>query len=537
MITNHEDTGCVHHDAEITPVEPDLVRTSEGNVWTMTTPRVLSIAGTDPTGGAGTAADTKSITAAGGYAMCVTTALVAQNTRGVREIHQPPLDFLSAQLAAVSDDVTIDAVKTGMLGSADMIATVGDWLDAHRPPILVVDPVMIATSGDRLLAPEAEYALGQFCLRASVITPNIGELGVLTGNAAAADEQAALAQARSYAEKTGVAVVVKTGHLHGNWATNHWVSPDGSIITVPSSRIDTTSTHGTGCSLSSALATRLASGQTPAEALTWTTEWLHEAIAHGAALQVGQGNGPVDHAHRARRLAAAADPRPWQPMLGRQDLEPVDAVVAPVGPHTAALWQASSAITSSIETSGFVQRLIAGTLSRDQFNFYLDQDALYLVGYARALATVGVKAPQGEQQAFWGQASATCIIAESELHHSFLGHDAQGEPGPVTAAYTNFLIATSYTKPYLVGACAVLPCFWLYAHTGGILPAVPDEHPYAAWLDTYRDPAFVESTTQLLGYIEQAFADASADERQQATGAYLTACRHELEFFEQATRR
>ena len=267
-------------------------------------PRVLSIAGTDPSGGAGTAADMKSITAAGGYGMTVVTCLVAQNTTGVRAIHTPPLDFLAAQLEAVSDDVAVDAVKTGMLGTAAIIGTVGSWLDAHRPPVLVVDPVMVATSGDRLLEPDAEEAMREFCRRADVVTPNIPELAVLTGAAPATDQHAAVAQAREWAADTGVAVIVKTGHLDSALTTNLWVGPDGITAEAPSRRVDTTSTHGTGCSLSSALATRLGAGDSPQRALAWTTDWLHEAIEYGAALHVGRGHGPVDHGHRARRLAA-----------------------------------------------------------------------------------------------------------------------------------------------------------------------------------------------------------------------------------------
>src|SRR5699024_6880493 len=189
-----------------------------------TLPRVLSIAGTDPSGGAGTAADLKSITAAGGYGMAVVTAVVAQNTHGVRDIHVPPTPVLAAQLAAVADDVCLDAVKTGMLGpvevietaegwiaghpprvlmgdpglvavaddvcldavqagmlgSVEVIETVEEWIAAHPPRVLMVDPVMVATSGDRLLDPEAEQAMLRFCRAASVVTPNIDELAVLT---------------------------------------------------------------------------------------------------------------------------------------------------------------------------------------------------------------------------------------------------------------------------------------------------------------------------------------------------------------------
>ena len=266
-------------------------------------PRVLSIAGTDPTGGAGTAADLKSITAAGGYGMAAVTAVVAQNTHGVRDIHVPPAAVLTAQLEAVSDDVALEAVKTGMLATAEIIRAVESWVLAHPPRVLVVDPVMVATSGDRLLEAEAEQAMLRFCRLASVVTPNIDELAVLTGAPRAAGEQEALAQAAEWSAATGVAVVVKTGHLEDREVTNTWVGPDGTRHAVPSTRVDTTSTHGTGCSLAAALATRLGAGEAPAEALAWVTDWLHEAIVHGTALQVGGGHGPVDHAHRARRLA------------------------------------------------------------------------------------------------------------------------------------------------------------------------------------------------------------------------------------------
>lgn len=137
-------------------------------------PRVLSIAGSDPSGGAGIQADLKSISANGGYAMAAITALTAQNTRGVRAVHVPPAEFLRAQLDALTDDIDIDAVKIGMLADAEVIRTVDDWLARHRPPAVVLDPVMVATSGDRLLAPDAEAALIALAHRADVLTPNLG---------------------------------------------------------------------------------------------------------------------------------------------------------------------------------------------------------------------------------------------------------------------------------------------------------------------------------------------------------------------------
>ena len=266
-------------------------------------PRVLSIAGTDPTGGAGIQADLKSIAAAGGYGMCVVTALVAQNTQGVREIHTPPQSFLRAQLDSVFDDVTVDAVKIGMLGDADTTRTVSEFLAQHSVPVVVVDPVMVATSGDRLLTEDAEDALRTLVREhATVVTPNIPELAVLCDDTPATTFDEAVSQGRRYAADANVSVLVKGGHLTGDHASNALVTPDGEIHIADVPRVATKNTHGTGCSLSAALATRLVLDDAPS-AVEWASAWLHEAIAHADDLEVGQGHGPVHHFHQLYRLA------------------------------------------------------------------------------------------------------------------------------------------------------------------------------------------------------------------------------------------
>ncbi|MGP5053607.1 bifunctional hydroxymethylpyrimidine kinase/phosphomethylpyrimidine kinase [Brachybacterium paraconglomeratum] len=518
-------------------------------------PRVLSIAGTDPTGGAGTAADLKSITAAGGFGMAAVTAVVAQNTHGVSDIHVPPAQFLAAQLRAVSDDVELEAVKTGMLGTAEIIEAVRTWLSAHPPRVLVVDPVMVATSGDRLLEPAAEQAMIRFCSLATVVTPNIDELAVLTGEPLAHDEDEALAQAARWSEATGVAVVVKTGHLDSREVANTWIGADGTRHRVHSTRVDTTSTHGTGCSLAAALATRLGAGEDPATALAWVTDWLHEAILHGAELQVGSGNGPVDHAHRARRLAAAGSAAPWvaggavpdrweQPaqLAARATADgPTGpaASVPPVGPWTEALWAAGAPLAGAIEDSGFVAALVDGSLPEGQFSFYLAQDAHYLQRYSRALATLAEISEAPAAREFWSDSSRHCVDTELELHRAWLAarpDAAEVAVSPVTSAYTDFLLARALGDPTAVGAAAALPCFWLYSQVGASLPEVPDEHPYAGWLLTYRDPTFVEGVRGALGVVERELEAADPAVRAEAARAFLLACRHELEFFEQARR-
>ena len=274
-------------------------------------PRVLSIAGTDPTGGAGIQADLKSIEAAGGYGMCVVTALVAQNTQGVRSVHTPPEEFLREQLDAVSDDVVIDAIKIGMLGNTTTTAIVRDWLEelqqrSEKSIPVVLDPVMVSTSGHRLLEPDAERAVRDFSKVATAVTPNLPELAVLCNQQERDSLEAAISDAQLWAASAHTAVIVKGGHLRGETADNAVVWPSGEVFRVPNPRVKTKNTHGTGCSLSSAVAARLGAGDDLNKALDWSTRWLREALVGADALAVGQGNGPVDHGVRSRRLAAEA---------------------------------------------------------------------------------------------------------------------------------------------------------------------------------------------------------------------------------------
>lgn len=561
------------------PVPGASASGASGAPQTARVPRVLSIAGTDPSGGAGIQADLKSIAASGGYGMCVTTSLVAQNTCGVREVFTPPLEFLTAQLAAVFDDVTVDAVKIGMLGDADTIRTVRTWLSEHPVPVVVLDPVMIASSGNRLLQAEAEQALRDLVPLVDVITPNIPELAVLCEKEPAQTFDEAHEQAANLAAATGTTVIVKGGHLCGQDAGNTAVFPDGTCAHVRTPRLDSRNTHGTGCSLSSSLATRLgvellqhAEAAEPAadqkntltsddthRALQWSTRWLHESIAAGAGLQVGsgEGHGPVDHAARARRLEAAASAYPWHHLLATTDSEgnaldgtsperllpvsPVsagEAVVKPAGPWTAALWAAGGETWRQILDLPFVRALGDGTLDEDLFSFYLDQDALYLRDYSRALATLSARADTAEAQVHWAAGAHEAIAAESQLHEGWLANRARlGGPSPITMGYTNFLRASAAGEDYVVGAAAILPCYWLYEEVGAVLSSQNHaDHPYAEWLSLYGGEEFAAEVERSLAEVERAFEAASPAQRVRAARAYLSACVYEREFFDQAHR-
>jgi len=257
-------------------------------------PNILSIAGSDPSGGAGIQADLKAISANGGYAMAALTGLTAQNTQGVSAVALVAPEMIAAQIAAIRADIRIDAVKIGMLGSAEIIATVAQALAGLTVPV-VLDPVMVAKSGDRLLAAEAVAALRSLLLpRAALITPNLPEAADLLGCAPAQSRAEMLAQARGLRVMGARAVYLKGGHLPGDLCPDLLLDAEGeSWFEAP--RVATRNTHGTGCTLSSALATQLALGLDLRIAARAARAYVLRAIAAADALSVGQGHGPLDH--------------------------------------------------------------------------------------------------------------------------------------------------------------------------------------------------------------------------------------------------
>ncbi len=264
-------------------------------------PNILTIATVDPSGGAGAVADVKAISANGGYACAVLAALTAQNTRGVTGIEAIAADFIRLQIDTLFDDVRIDAVKIGMLGGAPAIATVADRLSAWKPPHLVLDPVMVARSGDVLLARQDVSVLREALLPlATVITPNRTEAGLLLESTAAESLRDLRRQAerlRNLMTHGGERwVYLKGSRMAGEPAVD--VLHDGDrMIELPAPSIDTRNTHGSGCALSAALATRIAlRGDVPTAARE-AKAYITRAIEQAGRLGVGHGHGPVHHLH------------------------------------------------------------------------------------------------------------------------------------------------------------------------------------------------------------------------------------------------
>jgi hydroxymethylpyrimidine/phosphomethylpyrimidine kinase len=271
-----------------------------------TPPRLLTIAGSDSGGGAGIQADLKTFAAHGAYGMSAVTALTAQNTREVRAVHEVPPEMVAAQIDAVFEDIGVDAVKIGMLASAPIVRAVAGRLRVHagarRIPV-VLDPVMVAKSGDALLRDDAndamEALLGELLPLATLVTPNLPELERMTGRRAGTEEERRGA-AEALAERGGgVAVLAKGGHAEGAEVVD-LLWEEGRVHRYAGPRLDTRSSHGTGCTLSSAIAARLAAGEPLPRAVEGAISWLRGAMM--AAYPLGGGTGPVDHLYLWRNV-------------------------------------------------------------------------------------------------------------------------------------------------------------------------------------------------------------------------------------------
>jgi hydroxymethylpyrimidine kinase/phosphomethylpyrimidine kinase len=478
---------------------------------------VLSIAGSDPSGGAGIQADLKTVSAHGGYGMAAITALTAQNTQGVRAVHVPPASFLREQLEALSDDVRIDAVKIGMLARADVVDVVADWLEAHRPPHVVLDPVMVSRSGHRLLEPDAVAALRtRMWPVVDLVTPNLPELADLLGVAEAGSWSDALEQGRRLADSTGVHVLVKGGHLDGSTSPDALVGPGGQVRHLDGPRVASPHTHGTGCTLSTSVATLRPARTDWYEAVRDAKSWLTGAIRSGADLAIGRGHGPVDHRH--------------------------DTVPAPGRSFTEQAWDDTAAVRAGIDELPFVRALADGTLPAEVFAEYLRQDALYLQQYSRALATLAVLAPDADHQLLWAQAAQQALAVERELHESWVqvpssapAPDGTPAASAVCTAYTSYLLGVAHRGDYAELVAAVLPCFWVYADVGERLLAATSgraDHPYRRWIDQYSDEAFAARCAQVRRLADDVAGAAGPATRRRMLEAFATATRYEWMFWD-----
>lgn len=271
-----------------------------------TYPRVLSIAGSDSGGGAGIQADLKTMSALGCYGMTAITALTAQNTCGVRSIHGVPPQMLRDQIDAVLEDIGVDAVKIGMLHSPEIVQTVAEAIERHKLPNVVFDPVMVATSGAVLIDNSAvDVLVRELFPRAVLITPNLDEAALLVKRALRTENDMEGAASELLAMGAR-AVLVKGGHLLGEVVSDLLALASGEKVWMRDSRIHAPNTHGTGCTLSSAIASHLALGQDLLQAVQSARSYIRGALQHGAEVRTGKGGGPLNHGYAPQVMVRRA---------------------------------------------------------------------------------------------------------------------------------------------------------------------------------------------------------------------------------------
>lgn len=261
--------------------------------------RVLSIAGSDPGGGAGIQADIKAISACGAYATTVITAITVQNTKGVSNVHAVPDHIVEEQINAVLSDIGSDAIKIGMLNSEEIIEIVCEAIDKYKIRNVILDPVMVATSGDKLLKDEAIFNLkDQLIPRVRVITPNIPEAEILLDKQITTQNDIFLC-AQELAQKFGISVLLKAGHLIDDELIDVFFDFEKKqTLEMKSKRINSKNTHGTGCTMSSAFAAYLSKGLELRECALKAKDYVNEAILTGSEYEIGEGHGPVHHFHK-----------------------------------------------------------------------------------------------------------------------------------------------------------------------------------------------------------------------------------------------
>ncbi|GAB3042381.1 bifunctional hydroxymethylpyrimidine kinase/phosphomethylpyrimidine kinase [Sediminivirga luteola] len=559
----------------------------------MTRPPVaLTIAGTDPSGGAGIQADLKAFTARRAYGTSVLTALVAQNTHGVERIYPLETGFVADQLESVLSDLPVDAAKTGMLFNAGIVELVA--AQSARLGFLVVDPVMVSTSGHPLLEEDAVAAMRERLLPvADLVTPNLPEAALLLGEdePAAADPAAMRAQARRLLDRGPAAVLLKGGHLDSGELVDVLAVRDESaggvrIEEFPGRRVDTPHTHGTGCTLSAAIVAEIARSRQEGEAIDAdgivravraALGYLSRALRSGAAWQLSLrpegSHGPVDHLVDLTTTpgAASADAAAVQEAADAAVQEAADAAVReaadePRGPelagptsrwaageHSQAAWDAGADYRRQTDELPFLRELAGGTLDRLSFVNYIVQDEHYLLGYARAMSLLAARTGSTEEARFWAGNAAEAIAEEQRMHANLLADSAFAAamqqledrgltaPSPTTEGYTSWLVSQAAVAEYEVAVAAVLPCFWIYAQLGKDLKARLGEtglegHPYREWIAAYGAPEFDEAVRQAVGIFERSAASAPAPVRERMIAAFTQACRYERDFFDHAHR-
>ncbi|KAL0078884.1 Phosphomethylpyrimidine kinase-domain-containing protein [Phycomyces blakesleeanus] len=497
-----------------------------------TRPKVLTIAGSDSGGGAGIQADIKTLTSLGVYASSVLTSVTSQNTLGVNGIHDLPVDFVKKQLETVLSDIGADVVKTGMLSSSDIIKVVVSVLQDYPKAgsKLIVDPVMVSTSGSRLLAKDAVQTFVDLLLPVTfILTPNVPEAEVILGKAEGSikTHEDMCEAARQIGSKGTKHVLVKGGHLPFDRDGCRvvvdvlYTTETGEIYEIVNPYITTKNTHGTGCTLSAAIAGELAKGLDVLPAVINATTYIQHAI-EDTLEDIGQGSGPVNHFHGIRSM----------PYAGKSFVKALRDSL-PKG-----MW-------SEFIDHPFVRGIADGTLPKESFIHYIKQDYMYLQHYARSAALAAYKSPNIDMCA----RNAKIVLhvhGEMQLHLKYCTdwgiseEEVLSTPESVcNVAYTRYVLDKGATGDQLDLQVAMAPCLLGYGDIGMKLFNCPktkrEGNPYWTWISTYADKPYQEAVTlgnELLEELALHSVSTSVSRFKEVCETFKQATQLEIKFWE-----
>ena len=461
----------------------------------------LTIAGSDSSGGAGIQADLKTMTANGVYAMSAITALTAQNTTGVQGIFEVSPEFLKLQIDSVFTDIRPDAVKIGMVSSAGLIQAIAEKLNEYKAENIVVDPVMVATSGAKLISDDAIGTLKEFLFPlATVLTPNIPEAVVLSGMEITTAEEM-MEAAKKISETYHCAVLLKGGHQLND--ANDLLYRDGGYRWFNGRRIDNPNTHGTGCTLSSAIASNLAKGYDLDTAVEQAKAYISGALA--AMLDLGAGSGPMTE----RLLSSVQE-----------------------------IW-------AGYHTHPFVMGIGDGSLDQEKFRYYMIQDYLYLIDYTRVFAVGVAKAKDLSVMKLFAASTHTILDGEMDIHRTYMKRlgisldEAENTPVALdNRSYTSYMLRASYEGGEAQVMAAILSCALSYeAIAKEILKKNPeaDRHPfYGEWVSGYASAEYHMENERLTSLMNRLTADYTPAQIERLIDIFTACSRYEMSFWDMA---
>lgn len=478
----------------------------------------LSIAGSDSCGGAGIQADIKTMTMNGVYAMSAITALTAQNTTGVRAIQESTPEFLKQQIDAVFEDIRPDAVKIGMVSSSELIRVIADRLKYYAAKNVVVDPVMVATSGSALMKTDAVQTLiDELFPIAALITPNIPEAQIISGLTISSKDDMLVA-AEKISKAHGCAVLLKGGHSIND--ANDLLYADGQAHWFEGKRIDNPNTHGTGCTLSSAIAANLAKGFSLSESVRRAKDYISGALS--AMLDLGAGSGPMNHAFDLQGEFAK-----------EKNMKTTDRLIA----ATADIWK-------KYNEHPFVMGLQNGTLDKAKFRYYIIQDYLYLVEYAKTYA-VGVAKSKDLDIAKMLAKSISVMNGELNVHSGYMGKfgvtQAELDATPRALdnlSYTSYMLRIAYDEGEAEVMTAVWACSYSYEVIAKQIVAnrleSVDDPFYGEWIRDYASDEYAAGNVVLFENLNRMTKDYNEKQLKHLEDIAIACSRYELMFWEMA---